>query len=47
MPVMFEPRRSYYTDVSEETLLPLSTRETEHYEEFDAYYRAVCAMLYN
>lgn len=47
MPIMFEARRGYYSDVSEETFAPVSSPEREQWEEFDGYYRAVCAMLYN
>jgi transketolase len=47
MTIPFGPRRAIYTDISEEKWLPLSDQEVALFEKLDAYYRALCAILYN
>lgn len=50
MPMMFEPRRAEYVDISQQlkpSTVPLSDTEIKHFELFDLIYRSLCALLFN
>jgi transketolase len=50
MTLSFGPRRGIYVNIADklkEGDQPLSSRELEHFERFDLFYRSLCAMLFN